>query len=178
MPTKLFLTKGMGFHKDKLFSFELALRDAGIEKCNLIYVSSILPSSCDLISKKEGLELLSPGQMTFCVMSKNESNKKNELISAAIGISKPLKSDNFGYIYERSVRGNKAKLSGGISESMAVEMLATRINLPFNRAEFLKTKNNDKKNENIFSTHIFQLAKNNKDLSWVTVVAAAVFIIS
>jgi arginine decarboxylase len=30
--TKLFLTKGVGVHKDKLASFELALRDAGIEK--------------------------------------------------------------------------------------------------------------------------------------------------
>jgi arginine decarboxylase len=30
VPQKVFLTKGVGVHKDKLASFELALRDAGI----------------------------------------------------------------------------------------------------------------------------------------------------
>jgi len=38
-PTKIFFTKGVGVHKDKLASFEAALRVAGIEKCNLVYVS-------------------------------------------------------------------------------------------------------------------------------------------
>ena len=46
VPTKVFFTKGVGVHKDKLASFELALRNAGIEKCNLVYVSSILPPYC------------------------------------------------------------------------------------------------------------------------------------
>ena len=34
VPSKIFMTKGIGVHKDRLSSFELALRDAGIE--NLI----------------------------------------------------------------------------------------------------------------------------------------------
>ncbi len=33
-PKKMFLTKGVGINKDKLASFEMALRNAGIEKCN------------------------------------------------------------------------------------------------------------------------------------------------
>ena len=43
-PKKIFFTKGVGVHKDKLSSFEVALRSAGIEKCNLVYVSSIFLS--------------------------------------------------------------------------------------------------------------------------------------
>ena len=43
IPKQIFFTKGKGVHKDKLASFELALRKAGIEKCNLVYVSSIFP---------------------------------------------------------------------------------------------------------------------------------------
>ena len=36
IPKKVFFTKGVGTHKDYLQSFELALRDAGIEKFNLV----------------------------------------------------------------------------------------------------------------------------------------------
>ncbi|PIO01822.1 pyruvoyl-dependent arginine decarboxylase, partial [Candidatus Micrarchaeota archaeon CG09_land_8_20_14_0_10_60_16] len=83
VPLKVFMTKGVGRHKDKLHSFELALRDAGIEKCNLVLVSSILPPGCEILSKAKGIELLKPGQITFCVMSRNESNEPNRLISAS-----------------------------------------------------------------------------------------------
>jgi len=44
VPKEMFFTKGVGSHKDELQSFERALRDAGIEKCNLVMVSSIFPT--------------------------------------------------------------------------------------------------------------------------------------
>jgi len=75
VPTRIFLVKGVGIHKDKLASFELALRSAGIEKCNLVYVSSIFPPNCKMISKEEGLRELKPGQITFCVMAKSDTNE-------------------------------------------------------------------------------------------------------
>ena len=56
VPKKIFFTKGIGVHKDKLASFEVALRNAGIEKCNLVYVSSILPPYCKIISKNYGIK--------------------------------------------------------------------------------------------------------------------------
>ena len=59
--TKVFLTKGVGVHKDKLASFELALREAGIEKCNLVYVSSIFPPKAKMITKEKGIAELNPG---------------------------------------------------------------------------------------------------------------------
>ena len=55
VPKKIFFTKGVGTHKEKLASFELALRDAGIAACNLILVSSILPPGCKKVSKEYGV---------------------------------------------------------------------------------------------------------------------------
>jgi len=40
VPKRVFFTKGVGIHKEELTSFELALRDAGIEKFNLVQVSA------------------------------------------------------------------------------------------------------------------------------------------
>ena len=65
VPQKIFLTKGVGSHKEELHSFELALRDAGIEKCNLVQVSSIYPPGCKLISKAQGIKELHPGTITY-----------------------------------------------------------------------------------------------------------------
>ena len=59
-PKKVFFTKGVGVHKDRLSSFEVALRNAGIEKCNLVYVSSIFPPKCKILSRVAGLKLLKP----------------------------------------------------------------------------------------------------------------------
>ena len=38
---QIFTTKGVGQHKEKLASFEMALRKAGIAQFNLVRVSSI-----------------------------------------------------------------------------------------------------------------------------------------
>ncbi|MGB9675484.1 MAG: pyruvoyl-dependent arginine decarboxylase, partial [Candidatus Nanoarchaeia archaeon] len=60
IPQKVFFTKGVGKHFNQLQSFEAALRDAGIQMCNLVSVSSILPPNCKIIPKEEGLKLLKP----------------------------------------------------------------------------------------------------------------------
>src|SRR2546422_691467 len=61
IPKYFFLTKGVGKHKENLASFELALRDAGIQHCNLVPVSSIIPPGCKLIPKEKGIPMLHPG---------------------------------------------------------------------------------------------------------------------
>ncbi|HNR11871.1 MAG TPA: pyruvoyl-dependent arginine decarboxylase, partial [Thermodesulfobacteriota bacterium] len=75
VPSAVFLTKGVGFSREKLASFEQALRDAGISHLNLVEVSSILPPGCKIISKAEGIKRFKPGQITYCVLSKNQSNE-------------------------------------------------------------------------------------------------------
>jgi len=74
VPTKLFLTRGVGEHREELQSFERALRKAEIAILNLAKISSIYPPNCKLISKKKGLQLIYPGQITFCVLAKASSN--------------------------------------------------------------------------------------------------------
>jgi arginine decarboxylase len=88
-PKMMFFTKGVGVHKDKLSSFEVALGNAGIAKCNLVYVSSIFPPKCKIITRSAGEKLLRPGQITYCVMARNETNEPNRLVSAAIGFAMP-----------------------------------------------------------------------------------------
>ena len=93
VPRKLFFTKGVGIHKEELRSFELALRDAGIEKCNLVTVSSILPPRCKIVSRAQGQRELVPGGITFCVLAKCASNEPRRLIAASIGCGIPSDKD-------------------------------------------------------------------------------------
>src|SRR5439155_803597 len=69
VPKEMFFTKGVGKHREKLTSFELALRSAGIAACNLVRVSSIFPPKCKILSRGHGMKRLEPGQVTFVVMS-------------------------------------------------------------------------------------------------------------
>ena len=61
IPKYFFLAKGVGKHKEYLRSFELALRSAGIQKFNIVNVSSIIPPGCKLVSRERGFEMLKPG---------------------------------------------------------------------------------------------------------------------
>lgn len=177
VPKKIFFTKGLGIHKDRLASFELALRDAGIEKCNLVTVSSIFPPQAKIISKEEGLKLLQPGQITFCVMARNDTNEPNRLISAAVGIAIPKDTNNYGYLSEHHSYGEVAKKSGEYAEDLAATMLATTLGIEFDPDKSWDEREQIyKASGHIFKTnHICQSAEGNKDGMWTSVISAAVF---
>lgn len=177
IPAKIFLTKGVGVHKDRLASFELALRDAGIEKCNLVCVSSILPPNCKITPREDGLKLLSPGQVTFCVMARNETNEPNRLVSSSIGIAVPSDSNNYGYLSEHHSFGEVAKKAGEYAEDLAATMLATTLGVEFDSEKSWDEREQIyKASGHIFkTTHICQSAEANKDGLWTSVVALAVF---
>ena len=179
IPKKLFLTKGVGVHKEKLASFEAALRDAGIEKCNLVYVSSILPANCKIVSKDEGLKLLTPGQITFCVMARSETSEPNRLVSSAIGIAVPKENNKqYGYLSEHHCFGETAKKAGDYAEDLAASMLATTLGVEFNPDTAWEEREQVyKASGQIFRTTSFcQSAEGNKDGLWTTVIAAAVLL--
>src|SRR5205807_9682857 len=100
VPTHMFLTRGVGLHREKLASFEQALRSAGVAYCNLVSVSSILPPNCRIIPRKRGERLLNPGEITFCVMARSETNERNRLISASVGVAIPTDRHSYGYLSE------------------------------------------------------------------------------
>src|SRR3979411_3412770 len=80
----MFFTKGVGKHREKLTSFELALRSAGIAACNLVRVSSIFPPNCRILSRGAGMKRLEPGQVTFVVMSEAATREPHRLIAATV----------------------------------------------------------------------------------------------
>jgi len=112
VPKKIFFTKGVGNHKEELHSFELALRSAGIEKSNLVYVSSIFPPGCKMISKGKGLQAKYPGEITYCVMSRCSSNEPRRLLSASVGLAIPADKKAYGYISEHHAFGRTEKETG------------------------------------------------------------------
>ncbi|HID42352.1 MAG TPA: arginine decarboxylase, pyruvoyl-dependent [Archaeoglobaceae archaeon] len=121
-PKRIFFTSGTGRHKDELVSFELALRDAGIEKYNLVTVSSIYPPRCEVIDVNEGINLLNPGQIVFCVMAKKTSNEEGREIFASIGAAIPENPSLNGYLSEYMGYCNGEDV-GRYSEEMAACML-------------------------------------------------------
>lgn len=178
IPTKIFFTKGVGVHKNKLSSFELALRDAGIEKCNLVRVSSIFPPGCQMISKEKGVQLLKAGEITFCVIAESQTNEPNRLISAAIGLALPKEKTVHGYLSEHHGFGETAKKTGEYAEDLAASMLGSTlgINLDPEKA-WDERKQIYKSSGYLFKTsHICQSAEGHKDGLWTTVVCADVFI--
>src|SRR5438270_12745370 len=112
VPKAIFFTQGVGVHKDRLSSFELALRDAGIEKANLVTVSSIFPPHCREISRKEGEKLIMPGQIVHCVMARQDTNEPNRLIAASIGVAAPRDPTQHGYLSEHHSYGETGKKAG------------------------------------------------------------------
>ena len=161
-PKQLFLTKGVGKHREKLVSFELALRDAGIAQFNLVKVTSIFPPGCRIIPKEEGLKYLSPGEIVFCVISENSTVEPHQRITASIGLAAPGEKDGYGYLLEHQSFDEKEEDAGDYAESLAAEMLATTCG--------------GVSDETARTTNIAQVATGEKSDLWTTVVAVAVFV--
>ncbi|MEE8167425.1 MAG: arginine decarboxylase, pyruvoyl-dependent [Candidatus Hydrothermarchaeales archaeon] len=178
IPRKMFLTKGVGRHKEKLQSFELALRDAGIEKFNIVRVSSILPPKCKIISREAGLKKLEAGQIINCVLSENASNEPNRLIVASIGCAIPANKDQYGYLSEHHSFGEKEGKASDYAEDLAACMLATTLGIEFDvDKSYDERKEVWKMSGKIVRTRsLTQSAIVNPSGKWTTVIAAAVFI--
>src|SRR6185369_5269022 len=89
IPKEIFLVKGVGREKERLASFEMALRDAGIAEYNLVKVTSIFPPNCKIINQKEGVKKLKPGQILYVVLAESSTNEPNRLIASSIGVAIP-----------------------------------------------------------------------------------------
>ena len=135
IPRQVFLTCGVGVHKEHLQSFELALRDAGIQICNLVTVSSILPPDCKLISKEEGLKLIKPGQIIYTVLSRNSTNELGRIITASVAIAQPADSKLYGYISEHHCFGQSEEDTSNYTEDLAVSMFASTMGLKIPKAD-------------------------------------------
>jgi arginine decarboxylase len=178
VPNKIFYTKGVGVHKEKLASFEMALRAAGLAHCNLVLVSSIFPPGCKVVPKEEGLKALKPGEIVFAVYDRESNNEPNRLIAASVGVAIPADASVHGYLSEHHSFGETDEKAGDYAEDLAASMLATTLGIEFNpeldwdeREQIFKMSG-----KIVRTTNITQSAVGNKDGLWTTVFAAAVFI--
>jgi arginine decarboxylase len=178
VPTKVFLTKGVGRDPDKLTSFEMALRNAGIARLNLVRVSSIFPPGCRLISRARGLDLLSPGEITFAVLSENATNEPHRLLAASIGLAIPRDSRQNGYLSEYHSFGETEQKAGDYAEDIAALMLATILGVEFDPAESWDNKREIWKisGKIVRTRNITQSAIGDKKGVWTTVLAGAIYV--
>jgi len=86
IPTHFFITSGKAVsHVSELNAFDLALKEAKIEHCNLVNVSSIVPVDCVEIKKFK----VPSGSIIFCVLARMDGTE-GMTISAGIAHSQTL----------------------------------------------------------------------------------------
>jgi arginine decarboxylase len=178
VPKRIFLTKGVGKHRERLTSFELALRDAGIAAQNLVRVSSIFPPNCKLIPRKDGQKYLSPGEVTFAVVAENSTREPHRLTAASIGVAIPADHSTYGYLSEHHSFGETDDVAGDYAEELAAEMLATTLDVEFDADKSWDEKKEVYRlsNKIVRTANITQSAVGDKRGRWTTVIAAAILI--
>lgn len=178
VPKKIFLTKGVGKHRERLTSFELALRNAGIQACNLVRVSSIFPPRCKLISRTTGLRVLQPGQVVFAVVAENATREPHRLVAASIGLALPTDRNMYGYLSEHHSFGETEEVAGEYAEELAAEMLATTLDVEFDPDRSWDEKKEIYRisNKIVRTMNITQSAVGDKRGLWSTVIACAIMV--
>jgi arginine decarboxylase len=177
VPAKVFLTKGVGRHRYQLKSFEEALRQAGVAQQNLVQVSSILPPQCRIISRDQGLKRLVPGQISYCVMARSDTDEHGRLIASSIGIAVPKDRYKWGYISEVHGHGMNKAEAADMSEDLAADMLGTTLGLEVDPDKAWSEKEQVYKASGLIirTSNITQTARGQKGL-WTTAVAIAMLL--
>lgn len=178
VPHKMFLTRGVGVHKEKLTSFEMALREAGIAHFNLVRVSSIFPPRCKIIEREEGLQLLQAGEIVFAVIAEMSTNEPGRRIASSIGIARPSDLDKYGYLSEHHTFGQTEKEAGDYAEDLAATMLATTLGIPFDPSQDYNERREQYRmgGEIVDSTSITVAVTAEPGGVWTTTIAAAILI--
>jgi arginine decarboxylase len=179
VPTKMFFTKGVGRSIRKLEAFESALRDAGIEKFNLVRVSSIIPPNCEIIPRERGVQLLKQGGITFLVLARIQSDEPNRLMASSIGLALPKDANAYGYLSEYKEYGESDEVAGEKAEDIAATMLASTLGIEFDVDQSWDEKEQVFKmsGKMIKTSNMTQSAVVGKEGHWTCAVAAAVFIL-
>ena len=178
VPTRLFFTKGVGKHKERLTSFEMALRDAGVAAQNLVRVSSIFPPNCKMITRKEGLKYLNPGEVVFAVVAENSTREAHRLVVSSIGVAIPTDKNMYGYLSEHHSFGETEEQAGDYAEELAAEMLATTLDVDFDPDKSWDEKKEIYRisNKIVRTANVTQSAVGAKNGNWTTTIAAAILL--
>lgn len=116
---KYILNSSIGYGKSELTSFDNALLNCKIANYNLVKVSSILPARCKKVEEVD----IPEGSVIFTAYANLSSNKKGEIISAAVGVGIPKDKEKIGVIMECSgfctKQTTEKRLINMIKEAMA-----------------------------------------------------------
>jgi len=177
VPTKVFLTKGIGRHKYQLKSFEEALRKAGVAQQNLVQVSSILPPKCKMLGRENGLKSLTPGEICYCVMARADTDEHGRIVASGIGVAVPRDRSQWGYLSEVHGYGMNQQVAADMAEDLAAGMLGTTLGLEVDPNKAWSEKEQVYKSSGLIirTSNITQTARGQQDL-WTTTVALAVFL--
>lgn len=176
IPQCVFLTRGVGMHRHQLTAFETALRDADIEQQNLVSVSSILPPGCELVPRDAGVATLQPGEITFCILARAETNEAGRRISASVGLARPADPTLYGYISEHHGFGMTEQESGDYAEDLAASMLASTLGIDLDAdVAWNERRKVYETSDLIVDTLSITAATEGASSGWTCVVAAAVF---
>jgi len=128
-------------------------------------------------SQVAGLKSLTPGAITYCVMSRCCSNEPKRLLAASVGCAIPADKTSYGYISEHHAFGQNEKQAGDYSEDLAAAMLASTLGIDFDvdeswdeKKEIFKISGKIVRTLNVTQSTIC------KDNKFTTVIAVAVFI--
>jgi arginine decarboxylase len=177
VPKSFFLTRGIGVHRERLTAFELALRDADIEQQNLVTISSILPPQCIELERQKGAATLLPGEITFTVLARAETNEPGRRVHSSIGLARPTDPSMYGYISEHHGYGMTEEQSGDYAEDLAASMLASTLGIEFDPDAAWDERKRVYETSNLIigSTSITAYAEGDREGRWTCTVAAAVF---
>lgn len=177
VPTSFFLTRGIGVHRERLTAFELALRDADIEQQNLVSISSILPPHCVELDPPAGVATLLPGEITFSVLARAETNEPGRRVHSSIGLARPSDPAMYGYISEHHGHGMTEQQSGDYAEDLAASMLASTLGIEFDPDAAWNERKRVYETSNLIigSTSVTAYAEGDPQGLWTCTVAAAVF---
>lgn len=123
--------------------------------------------------------MLNDGEIVFVVMSRNESNEHNRLISASVGAAVPADRSQYGYLSEYHSFGETEDTAGDYAEDLAASMLASTLGVEFDLNQSWDEKETLFKMSGKFvkTTNITQSIVVDKQGEWTSVLAAAVFIL-
>jgi arginine decarboxylase len=177
VPKSFFLTHGIGIHRERLTAFELALRGADVEQQNLVSISSILPPNCTELERHRGVATLLPGEITFTVLARAETNEPGRRVHASIGLARPSDPSMYGYISEHHGHGMTQQQSGDYAEDLAASMLASTLGIEFDPDVAWNERKRvyETSNFNIGSTSVTAYTEGDQNGRWTCAVAAAVF---
>src|SRR5215472_5121137 len=118
---------------------------------------------------------LRPGDITFCVLARSETNEFGRRVYASLGLARPTDQNMYGYISELHGYGKTLEASGEEAEDLAATMLASTLGLDFDPDAAWNERKQIYEHSNLIidSTSITAATECLLDDHWTCAIAAA-----